>query len=349
MHAALAAALTWGGCAADRAPCALAIPQLVVVTTDYQSGILAATDPFTGATCDERAVIGPDAAIRSWDGEIALFDRTGGTSLRLYAPAAYDRPLVELGLEPGANVHDVAPVGDELWLAPYERTSIVRLTRAGAVAGTIDLRAHADADGLPEIDRFVRTEDGLYVALQRLDRDAGWSGDAGRIVRLDPLLAAEDGWWDVGPNPKVYPDPSDPRRVIALTGRYFVPDGALEILDPEEGVATRITEAELGYDLAGFAGIGEHAVLLGVDFELGRDSRIACFDLATGALLDGDADAGWFVDAVAGPDRVYVASRTGWAGDARDRILDVDPVTCAVSELTAGFALDPFALAYIDR
>lgn len=343
MYPALAALI---GCVDGGTPCALAVPQLALVTTDYQSGLLATVDPATGATCDALAVLGPDPAIRSTAAGVVVFDRTGGSSLRVYASGAYDRPVIERATEPGVNLHDVARVGEEWWLAPYERAEVVRWSEDGTVLGTVDLSAHADADGLPEIDRFVATDAGLFVGLQRLDRDAGWAPRDGRVVALDPAPGA---WWDVGPNPKIYADPSDPRRVLALTGAFFAADGALVRLDPDvdDGVTTLVSEAALGYDLSGFAGVGSHGVVLGVDFVVGGPSRYDCVDLETGAVTSGGSDAGWFVEAVAGPDLVYVASRTGWAGDPRDRVLAVDPETCATTTLSEGFALDPFGAVYI--
>lgn len=341
MLGALATALI-AGCTADGEPCATGVPHLAVVTTDYQSGILAAVDPNTGATCDRLVTVGPDPAVRSWPGEAAVFDRTGGTSLRLYDTHGYGLPAIEIALEPGLNVHDVVPVGDELWLAPYEEPAVWRLSRSGEVLGTVDLAAHADADGLPEIDRFVPTGDGLYVGLQRLDRQAGWAPRGGRVVRLDG-----DEWWEVGPNPKVYAHPGDPSSVVVLSGAFFTPDGALEVVGPGGARRVVVDEATLGYDLGGFAGVGDAGVILGVDFDVNGPSRIDCVDLATGAVTAGRTDEGWFVDAVAGGDRVYVASRTGWAGTRRDEVLVVTPETCDISVLSSEFTLDPFGLAFV--
>jgi hypothetical protein len=347
VHGALAAALTLLGCQAASEPCVLGLPHLVVVGTDYQSGILTAADPASGTRCDPIAPVGPDPAVRSWGDEVAVFDRTGGSALRLFQPGVYERPQAELPLEPGLNVHDVVGVDGELWLAPYEGTEVLRVSRAGVALGAIDLADHADGDGLPEIDRFVSRGDRLYVGLQRLDRTEDWQGSSGRVVELDGADAG--AWWATGPNPKLYPHPADDRRVVALTGTFFSADGALEVLDPDEGVTTTlVSEQALGYDLSGFAGVGGHAVVLGVDFTVGGPSHVDCVDLATGAVTPGLVDDAWFVDAVAAGEVVYVASRTGWAGEVSDRIWAVEPDTCAATVLAEGFVLDPFGIAWVE-
>lgn len=344
---AMVAAWLWFGCAPEAAPCVLGLPQLALVTTDYQSGLLATVDPWTGQTCDALAVLGPDPALRVADQTLAVFDRTGGSSFREYALGAYDAPVAEFAIEPGINLHDVVRVGDEWWLAPYERAEVVRWDATGGDRGVIDLSAHADADGLPEIDRFVSTERGLFVGLQRLDRDDGWAPRVGHVVLLDTQTAAPATFWEVGPNPKLYADPSNPEQVLILTGAYFEADGGIERLNADQGLTTVVTEAELGYDLSGFAGIGSHGVLLGVDFKIGGPSRYDCLNLETGEVIAGDSDPGWFVDAVAGPDRVFVVERSGWAGDARDQVIALDPQTCAATTLARGFALDPFGVVYL--
>ncbi|MEQ1570960.1 MAG: hypothetical protein ABMA64_35350 [Myxococcota bacterium] len=333
------------GCGPDPAGCALDAPQLVVASTNFESGALAVIDPASGRRCDPAASAGPDPAVRAFPGRVVVFDRTGGTSIRDYAPGVYEAPRIELAAEPGANVHDVLPVGDELWVAAYERDGIARYGWDGERRGEISLAPWADADGLPEADRLVATPSGAYVGLQRLTRPA-WTSDGGAVASLsaDGVLEV----WDVGPNPKLYADPSDPERLVALTGVFGALDGALERLDPRTGaLEVALTEAELGVDFDGFAGVGARWVVLGVDAE-GVSTHV-CLDVERGEWVRGEADPGWFVEATAGGGEVFVAVRTGWAEGAADAVLAIDPVSCERRIVADDLWLDPFGLAWVDR
>lgn len=322
-------------------------PHLLLSTTDYESGALATVDPTDGCTADQLATTGPDAIVRDVGDRVLVANRAGGDSVVVYEPGVYERPVTEFVVERGGNVHDVVAVGDEWWFALYERNAVVRTDRNGTERGRIPL-GNADADGLPEADRFVVTDAGVFLALQRLDRESAWTPGDGRIVRLDPDRAEVDAGWDTGPDPKLYADPSDPSALIVLTGRYGAPDGALLRFDPRSGTTTPIvTEAELGHDLSGFAGIDGHAVLLGVDFDVAGPSTVSCIDLATGALTPGVSDAAWFVEAVSAGDRVHVAVRSGFLGSAASAVLTVDPETCDVQTLAEGFWLDPYAIRWV--
>lgn len=348
------------GPGADRTPCPPGGAHLVLATTDYESGALATVNLDDGCVADPIATSGTDPLVRAWADTVVVADRTGGDAVRVYRPGDYAAPVAEFVADPGGNLHDVAPVGDELWFALYERDHLVRTDLGGRALGDVDLRAWSDADGIPEADRLVETDAGLFVSLQRLDRADGFApAEDGLVVRLDPSTGASTGTWSPGPNPKLAADPSDPRALLALTGRFFEADGALVRIAPDatgadadvDGVTTVVDEQDLGFDLSGLAGLAggsASAVVLGVDFDVGGPSRIACVDLATGAVTDGATSAGWFVDAVPGPDGVYVAARSGWSGTPVDAVFAVDPATCDVVELATGFTLDPYGLAWVD-
>jgi hypothetical protein len=323
-------------------------PHLLVATTNYEVGALATVDPETGCLADALATTGPDALVRTLGDRVVLANRAGGDSVLVYEPGFYPSPIVERVVQRRGNVHDVVAVGDEWWFSLYERAELVRTDRSGREVGRIALDDEADGDGLPEADRLVVTEAGVFAALQRLDREAGWTGDEGRIVRIDPKTGRIEARFTVGPNPKLYADPSDPSALVVLTGRYGEPDGALLGLDPDTGATSAIvTEEALGLDLSGFAGIGSHAVLLGVDFAVDGPSTVLCLDLETGALAPGRSDTVWFVDAVAGDGSVHVAVRGGFSGIPADAVLSVDPATCASETLAEGFVLEPYGLAYV--
>jgi hypothetical protein len=241
----------------------------------------------------------------------------------------------------------VARVGDELWIAEYDLDLLLVTDLDGEELARVDLSAHADADGIPETDRVVVADGRPLVAVQRLDRDDRYAaaGD-GRVLELDPDTHPILRHWDAGPDPKIVADPTDPAGLLVLTGVFHEPDGALHRFADGLG-APIVSEATLGYDLAGVAGVGEQLVVLGLGFGDADPAHVDCVDLVSGRVIAGLETFAFPVDLVAGEDAVYVAVRTGWADEAADTVLRVDPATCAVDELARGFTLDPFGLALV--
>lgn len=343
--------LGWLGCAGPVEPaCVPDGPHLVLVTTDFEVGALAAVSPDGACIGDALATVGADSVTR-WTGDrVAVVQRTGGDALRLYDPGHYDAPALEVALEQGSNTHDLVQVGDELWSTPWERAELVVTGLDGARLGSVDLAGEADADGLPEPDHLVVRGDRLYVALQRLDREQGFGpGDGGRVLEIDPAGRSVSRSWDTGPNPKLYPHPDDPDALVVLTGVFFALDGALSVLRPDDGglLPPLLTEADVGVDLTVLAGTADGAVWIGVDPEVGGPSRLECLSLADGASRGRvDTDA-WPVAAVAGDDGgVWVAVREN-LGAGEGGLWRVDPTTCEREVVADGFRLDPFDLVWV--
>lgn len=327
-------------------------PHVLLATTDYEAGALAAVALDGSCVADPLATSGPDPLVR-WVGDrAAVADRSGGNAVRLYRPGAYGAPDVEFAADRGANVHDVARAGDALFVTQYDSDELLVADLRGRELARVDLADHADADGIPEADRIVVAGGTPLVALNRLDRDRGYApaGD-GRILALDPDTFAITSATDAGPDPKIF---AGPTGVLVLTGVFHVPDGALHAFDGALGPPI-VREADLGYDLSGVAGIGEDVVVLGLGYDVDDDAitveddgaRIDCVHLPDGTVTPGLETLAWPVDLVAGPDAVYVAMRTGWAEEAADSVLRVDPATCTIEELASGFTLDPFGLALV--
>ena len=287
--------------------CDLSGPHLVVGTTDFVGGALAAVTPGEAgeAPCVAPALVtaGADAVVRVTDDRTWVVQRTGGDTLLGFGHGAYDLPEVEVVVAPEGNAHDLVQVGDELLLSLYDEARIAVLDLDGRHLDDIDLSAHADADGLPEVDRIVTTDAGVFASLQRLDRDADWRGGPGQIVALDVPGRAVTQVWETGPNPRLAPA-ADGRRLVVVTGHYFEADGGLSLLDPSQAELPSpvVTEDEAELDLASVA----DDLVLGTAFEVGGASVIGRWgDAGLEPLVASDA---WFVDALAVPGGVVVAS-----------------------------------------
>jgi len=326
-----------GSKAIDEVPrCAPAAgPELVVTTTDYAVGALATVDLETGCVSDRLSSrLGGDAIAVVTDDLVAVVLRSDGDVIRLYEPGAWDEPIHEIAVEAGSIIHDVAIVEDRLFATPYERPEIdvYDLVSETWLTG-IDLSDHADSDGIPEADRIQKSDDGLLVALQRLNRNDDWSAEQGLLLTLDPTLLEVSTDVAVGPNPKVFGD-----RV--LTGVYGELDGALSGLDGE----IYLTEADEGFDFALHGERDGLEVLAGSAMD--GEARIRCFD---GIWTDGQQSDAWVSDLVMiGGGHAILATRSGWHPDANPGLLTLDVATCEFVGDPVELALEPYSLALVE-
>jgi hypothetical protein len=341
--------LLLSACAPDRAPdCIPDASHVVLTTTDFEVGAISALDVSGGCVGDGIASVGPDTLVRALGDRVVTAQRTGGDAVRVYAPGRYTLPEAEFVVENEGNVHDVARVGDELWLTLYDANRVAVTALDGAPRGSIPLAPYSDADGYAEPDLSVVLGDRLYVALQRLDRADGpsWGpGPGGLVLEIDPSSRTVLRSFDVGPNPRLYRHPDDDGALVVLTGVFFALDGALSVLRPDDDALEQIlTEGEAGFDLDVLAG----TVLLGTSTEEGGEARIECISLADGTLTSGARTDAWPISAVVAADgRVAVAVRTGWSGADTGAVWLVDPLDCAVTPIAEDFRLDPFDVAFV--
>jgi hypothetical protein len=307
----------------------------VVTTTDYRVGALATVDLQTGCVADRLSSrLGGDPIAVHTGGFVAVVLRSDGDVIRLYEPGSFEEPVREIAVDPGSIIHDVAIVGDRLFATPYERAEIDVYDLIDERWLTpIDVSDYADRDGIPEVDRFTESADGLLVALQRLDRDDGWTGDHGSILTLDPHTLTVAAERVVGPNPKLFGD-----RV--LSGIYGVLDGALSSLDGE----VFLTEADEGFDFALYGARNGRQILVGSTLD--GESRIRCFD---GSWQDGESLDSWVSDLVMTADGTAIlATRTGWHSDASAGLETLDIQTCSWAGNRIDLTLEPYSLALVE-
>src|SRR6185503_17797355 len=108
-----------------------------------------------------------------------VINRLGGDSIQALDPQAGFATRWECSVGNGANPHDlIFAAPDKAYVTLYERTELLIVNPSvgpscdGFVRGSIDLAALADADGVPEMDTGAIIDGRLFVALERLDRDA---------------------------------------------------------------------------------------------------------------------------------------------------------------------------------
>jgi hypothetical protein len=308
---------------------------LVVATTDYSAGALATVDLETGCVDDRLSSrLGGDPLVVATGGWVAVVLRGDGDVIRLYEPGGWEAPVHEISVPADSNVHDVRIVDNRLFATPYERASLdVFDLDTDAWAPGVDLAAYADADGLPEVDRLQLSDASLLVALQRLNRDANWAPESGRILTLDLASLQVTAEQTTGPNPKLFAG-----RLIS--GVYGTLDGTLETLDGE----VVLTESEEGFDFSLYGTRDEVALVVGSDFD--GQTRIRC---RGESWQSGPLISGWVSDlAMVGQDKAVLAVRSGWHPEASSGLFTLDVGRCAWAGDPIALTLEPYGLALIE-
>lgn len=330
---------------------------LATVASDFSAGQLA-TVASGGAVTDAIFPTTTDPAVEVDGDRVFLLDRSSENTVRMYDPADWSAPLVELSTGDGSNPQDVGRCGDTLVVSTYADDALqLYSVTTGLPTGTIDLSAYADDDGVPEADSVARGPDGdLYVTLNRIDtRVFPWTSadGTGVLLRVDCDTLAVAAEWTTGPNPSLQPDPEDAGRFLVRTGDYYNPDytakldGAIHRFDPVAGTISDpiLTEAAFGYNLAALAGsAGGRSILVADD---AYAWSVWCVDLATGEATATDAVDAFIGDAVATPDgKVWLPYRAGYAGNGDpvvEGLVAWDPAACA-AEPPVSTLFPPYAL-----
>lgn len=347
--AALALLAGCGG-APDTGPCG-APAGLVAATTDYSVGVLVTVAP-DGTVQDKISVVGGDPLVRWSGGALWQINRQAGDTLRRYDAGALCRPVWEVALPRGANVHDAELAGDALWLAPYDQPALLlRDPHDGGELGSVDLGS-LDADGLPELHDLVSVDGRLFVGAQRFDRSqVPWVSIEGRVVEIDPVSTSVVATWTVGPSPRLSLDPTDASRLLVVTGTYGVADGGVDRLDLGTGALERVLdEADLGRDIEGVAVSGSAGVVLVSEFHLdeGGTSTARCVDLGSWQVTGERDDGGWYADAVGGADgAVWLAVRRGWGDRNATGLVQVDPTDCSTASPRVATSFEPYSVAWV--
>ncbi len=265
-----------GGDGDNGAPASQGAETAFVTTTDFTTGSYFTIDLTdltpSGDLPSTAGIIESDNSAAYFNGKVYVINRGNFSNITVLDTADLTTAVSQFSTGNGTNPHAMAFVSDtkayvSLYGADY--ILIVDPTDQGnEVKGQIDISAFADADGIPEASPMVIVGDKLFVAVQRLDRDAWFAPtDASYLVVID---TATDEIVDVDPST---PDVKDPivltgtnpqfmrydeglgKIVVSETGGYGAQDGGLETVDPAtyEAEGFFVTEEALGGDVGDFA------------------------------------------------------------------------------------------------
>lgn len=299
---------------------------LTTAADDYSAGGLAAFDPTWDAPVDLATLHG-DAVVATDGGTAFAVNRLGMDTIRRY-DALGALPTWEVATGRGSNPHAVARVGDRLLVTLYERADAIVLdATTGAEIATIDLAAHADADGLPEASSAVADGEDVLIAAQRLDRDAGWiAAPEGRVLVLDPAGVRPIRAVAVGPNPRLVADPRGGALVITDDGLGWI-DARGALLGPvlPDGLDGVIGGLAVDAD-GGIVAITRPCASCAAH-------TVVCLDGWDGAVTGRSAPIEAYLSSVViDGSTAWIAARRGWAEPERiaGGLARLDRTTCTL-------------------
>jgi hypothetical protein len=252
------------------APAHAAQSRAFVLATDFATGNVAdvAFGAPPAATCNVAPTCA-DAVLRHHQGVLYVVERFGCDNIRVLDPNAGFGVVRQFSVGNGANPNDIAIVSPtRAFVTRYETAELwIVDPKAGTFVGSVSLAPFADADGIPEMNRMAVRNGRVFVTLQRVDRDNGFTPtDSSQVVVLDATTNALVDCDPVAPgvqgillpfqNPttEIVVDGAG-RLVVGCTGAYGALDGGIARIDPVglTAEAAEVTEATLGGDVVDVA------------------------------------------------------------------------------------------------
>jgi hypothetical protein len=345
------------GCEADT-PSSSAFPidweDFVVVATlasDYSVGALSAVETESWEVKDQLAAIAGDATVRSVGEQVIQLNRFNTDTVRVYPTRDWLTPDLEFSVGEQANPHDAAICADKLFISLYGRDYIgVYDLGTGHQLGQVDLTAFEDGDTIgPEASQLVVVDEHLYVALQRLNREASWADTGGYVAQVRCDTEEVTASWPAGGNTRIHP--ADQADRLLVTGRAFEedPGGLWELDTTDPPLLSPLTQPTADQTIVGAAASGAQLVLLQVDQ---NDAySLVCYDTDSGQEQPLMTLSSFVTDLRANArGEAWVATRPHWEDPAAPGgLLVVDIEDCAMrtdSPITT--SLPPYALDFVE-
>ena len=351
----------WTACLSLLATQAGADSPLVVATSDFQTGSVALLDPGAAAARTNLINIHSDAVVHYYQGRIYVINRLGQDNILVLDPTAPSTALLQFSVGNGSNPQDIEFASPQkAYVSRNNSTSVLIVDpRDGSFLGEIDLSAFADADGLPELAEMALVGSRLYVACQRLDRDAGWVASESFIVAVDTATDQVVDWdpaqegvqglklQSVNPGNLIA---LGSRLYVAQTGQYGVGDGGVEVVDLDAGrsLGLAVSEADLQGDITALALVSPtkgYAVVSAADFS----NSVRAIDLSSGqvgAPLAGHS-GGYTPDIEVDGARLIVADQGSFSEPGRAGLLIYDATTGLLLAGPIGVGLPPVSIALL--
>jgi flagellar hook capping protein FlgD len=284
-----------------------------VLTTDFSTGKLSVANLDTRAVTKDVASVHSDAVMRWYGGLLYVVNRFGQDNIQVIDPALGYSTIRQFSTGNGSNPQDICFASPtKAYVTRYELADLLIVNPAtGASLGVIPLGAFADADGIPEMAHMVRVDKRVFVAIQRLDRNAGYQPTdrsviavidavADTVLDADPIAPGKQAIALTGKNPYTTFgfDRETTRLLIGCAGAYTMLDGGIEYVDPVgmKSLGYAITEAALGGDVGDIAwntAAHSYAIVSDANF----DTKLVSWSAVTGqAIATVYAPGGFFLN-----------------------------------------------------
>lgn len=247
------------------------------VSMDYSVGSLSTITTDSLEINQDIASVSGDPAIRYEGGHLWQLNRYQYDTIRKYDPQNLNIPLIEISVAPetgSSNPHDVAICADQLFVSLYEQTEVLVLNPDTLDEITrIDISEFADQDDRTEASSLVMNQDKLYLGLQGLDRNDGYSYVGGRILELDCEEHMVLNSWDFGANIQLHDWKED--QILLSSYQWEESSAGLYSFSPE--TETFETIMQLEEDISSVSTFGDQITFL-ASSSTGSSYSLHCFD-----------------------------------------------------------------------
>jgi hypothetical protein len=303
---------------------------ILIVGSDFSTAFLSVLEVSSLRVVRDIVPLHNDSILRYHAAEDASYavQRLGSDSLRKLSNTYAYNTLYEKSLGTGKNPQDVAFLpGNRLAVSLYNSNRILIIDQqTGLQVAEAELSQFRDSDGYAEIAALLYANAALYVAVQRLNRnatDAVWPpvGDS-YLLKIDPnsyAIVKATQLSHSNPVSRLHYNAARNSLLFAAPARYYANaslDGAcLEYsLTTDTLLTPPITEAQAGLEIADCQIRSDGSgVLLGNDLSL--NSVLALFNPATHQLIRvasqlSSSNGGYFSDFLLHSNgKLYLADR----------------------------------------
>lgn len=174
------------------------------VSMDYAIGSLSAITTASLDVHQDISSVSGDPILRFEGGYLWQLNRFNYDTIRKYDSSDLSRPLTEVSVSPengSSNPHDVAICDDQLFISLFEQSEILILSPEDlSELGRIDILDFADSDQRTEASSLLVLQGKLYLGLQGLDRNNGYSNIGSTLLEIDCSEHKVSRSWTFGAN-----------------------------------------------------------------------------------------------------------------------------------------------------
>ena len=341
-----------------------AAPRAVIATTDFATGSLSVIDTETNVAQNDLLLVHSDAKVRTFDERVYVINRLGQDNILILQKDDLSTPLFQFSTGNGTNPHEIVVLSEsKAYVSLYERDYVLIVNpTTGDSLGAVSLADYADEDGLPEASQMALFGDKLFVAVQRLNRDAFFAPTEFSLIAVidvqnDVLLDLDEG---AAGTQGIAVEGKQPfgvaqrggRWIVASVGTFGSLDGGIEVIDlvnlRADGIV--ISETALGGDVGPVTMLSDtegYVVLTDASFV----NSVRRFDLSSGSVSDPLPDlTGGFTPAVAvSGTSLYVLDRGTFADPASGGIKIFDTTTDLLTAGPIATGLPPSDITFVDE